>query len=309
MRLVRFNRNVEPPSLARLGVLITPDIVADLRGGYAAFLHRDGGPHAREISVLRMPSAIASFLQLGRVGQQALQAVLFWLAELATDDRDPRGPVDDILFTPLADCRRHAPLRLTKLVIAYDNHLNGTATGPSFTLKPPTSVVDGTHDIRCPGGVGALRCAPGLAIVIGRKCTNASEMEAIDAIAGYTAVNDVRVHEPSNDDDTSAFTSGMFESFAPMGPWLVTKYEIHDPMNLQIEMRVNGDLRHQFKTPQMRWPVSRLVAYLSRMMSEPGDVIWTESVAQAENDSGVRVDDVVETHFENIGDLRNRLVA
>src|SRR6185369_8707881 len=102
---------------------------------------------------------------------------------------------------------------------------------------------------------------------------------------------------------------GMYESFAPSGPWLVTKEEIAEAGNLKVEMRVNGAVRRQFSTASMTWPIERLVAFLSRMSLQPGDVIWTGGVGPGDHEPCVQVADVVETSVERVGVIRNRVVA
>ena len=309
MRLVRFNRNVEPPGLARLGILVGADLVADLRAGYALYLHQQGDPHAREIAALRMPPAIAVFLQSGAVGRRALQQMTPWLTELAASRQDARGLGDEILFTPLAECRLHAPLRLTKLIVAYDNYRGRDVAAPSFVMKPSTAVVGPTRDITWPKGIPRLDCAAGLGVVIGTKCKDITESEAFDVIIGYTVVADVTARDFVGGGEAAKFTAGMFESFSPMGPWLISKGEVGDPMALQIELRVNGTRRQSFTTGEMLWPIPRLVAFLSKMTLEPGDVIWTGSALRSAGDSGLGAGDLVESSITGVGGLRNRVIG
>lgn len=308
MRLGRFNRNDEPPSLARLGVLIDSELVADIRASYATYLHKHGDPHGREIAALRMPPAIASFLQVGAVGQNALQLIFPWLREMARSSREARGPADEALFSSVSECRLHAPVRLTKLIAVYDNYRKDSGATPYFAMKPSTAVVGPTRDIMMPKDVRALTCAAGLAVVIGRRCKDITEAEAYDSIAGYTLITDVRVRELALHGEAAAFRAGMFESFAPSGPWLATKDEIDDPLRVRIEMRVNGTLHQSFTLADLTWGIPRLVAFLSRMTLEPGDVIWTGSAPLAESDPGIRPGDLVEASVDGIGHLRNRVV-
>jgi 2-keto-4-pentenoate hydratase/2-oxohepta-3-ene-1,7-dioic acid hydratase in catechol pathway len=108
----------------------------------------------------------------------------------------------------------------------------------------------------------------------------------------------------------------MFDTFAPMGPWLVTKDEIPDPMNLRIITRVNGEIRQNGNTRDMIWAIPKLIAYLSQMTLEPGDVILTgtpDGVAMGrkpgESSWYLHPGDLLESEVEQIGTLRNNIVA
>ena len=108
----------------------------------------------------------------------------------------------------------------------------------------------------------------------------------------------------------------MFDSFAPQGPWLVTADEIGDPMNLAIRTRVNGEIRQDGSTADMVFPIPRLIAYLSQMTLEPGDVILTgtpSGVAMGRKPDPqpyfLQVGDVLESEIEGIGDMRHSIVA
>jgi hypothetical protein len=122
MRLARFNRNVEVPSLARLGVVLPPDTVADLRAGYAVFLHNRGDSQAIEVAAVRVPGTIGALIAANALAHPELDDVVTWLGEMAAAEPEAQGLRGEPLFTPLADCRLHAPVRLTNLIVANDNY-------------------------------------------------------------------------------------------------------------------------------------------------------------------------------------------
>ncbi len=108
----------------------------------------------------------------------------------------------------------------------------------------------------------------------------------------------------------------MFDSFAPQGPWLVTADEITDPMNLAIRTRVNGETRQDGSTARMIFAVPKLIAYLSQMTLEPGDVILTgtpSGVAAGRKPDPkpyfLQVGDVLESEIEGIGAMCHSIVA
>ena len=311
MRLVRFNRNVEAPTLARLGVVLPSEVVADLRAGYAAFLKQAGDPDATDIAAVRVPKSIGALLTGGGLGHPLLGDVVHWLGDRAATDINAPGPHGEVLFTPLVDCRLHAPVRLTNLIVAHDNY-RSDAVMPTFTMKPSIAVVGPSRDIRLPKGVDRLRCDAGMTVVIGSACRDIDERDAARVICGYFVMTNVVTNVVAGGDacahDARSFESGMYESFAPSGPWLMTKDEIADAGNMNVEMRVNGEVRRQFSTASMTWPVERLVAHLSRMSLQPGDVIWTGGVGPGDHEPGVQVADVVESSVEGVGVIRNRVV-
>lgn len=115
-----------------------------------------------------------------------------------------------------------------------------------------------------------------LAVVIGRRALYAARANALDYVAGYSIMNDVseRTYQLEG---TGQFIKGKsFDSFAPFGPWLVTKDEVPDPQRLKLWLDVNGRRRQDGTTADMIFGVAYLVSYISRFMTlMPGDVIAT----------------------------------
>src|SRR5688572_21692143 len=222
MRLARFNRHVEAPSLARLGVVLPGDTVADLRAGYALFLSASGEPQALEVATLRIPGTLSALIAANAPASSELADVVQWLGKEAASDPHAVGLRGEPLFTPLQECRLHAPVRLTNLFIAQRNY---GAAMPTFTMKPSAAVVGPARDIRLPSGVTEVSCAPGLALVIGRGCRDIEASDAIDFVGGYFVMTNVTI--PSKG-ASHAFDEGMHETFAPSGPWLTTHDEVPD---------------------------------------------------------------------------------
>jgi hypothetical protein len=305
MRLVRFNRHSESPTLARLGAVLPDDRVVDLRAAYARYLVEvEGDPQGREIAVLRMPPAIGSFLQLGQAGCDALTSVLGWIGTLSGTPHAGRGLADEELFAQLSDCRLHAPVRLTKLIVADpDAAVDGL---PHLVLKPHAAVVGPTRDITFPAGAGALGFAAGIAVVIGTKCKNIAEADCPGCIAGYTVMTDVKIVDPSVGYD--AFSSRMFESFSPSGPWLATPEEIEAIDERRIRGSVNGELCQDYCLRDLPWTVARIISFASRMGLDAGDAIWVGSAVPVGVARQLRADDVVEASLDGLGMIRNRIV-
>jgi 2-keto-4-pentenoate hydratase/2-oxohepta-3-ene-1,7-dioic acid hydratase in catechol pathway len=105
----------------------------------------------------------------------------------------------------------------------------------------------------------------------------------------------------------------MFDTFCPMGPWLVTADEVADPMNLPLITRVNGEVRQNSNTSNMIWPIPKLISYVSQMTLEAGDIILTgtpSGVAMGHKggDWFLKNGDVLESELTGIGIMRSRIV-
>jgi 2-keto-4-pentenoate hydratase/2-oxohepta-3-ene-1,7-dioic acid hydratase in catechol pathway len=107
----------------------------------------------------------------------------------------------------------------------------------------------------------------------------------------------------------------MFDSFGPLGPYLVTKDEVADPMNLTITTRVNGEVRQHSNTARMIWNIPQLIAYFSQATLEPGDIISTGTPAGVaagrkphETPWYLCPGDIIECEVDGVGVLRNRVI-
>lgn len=115
-----------------------------------------------------------------------------------------------------------------------------------------------------------------LGVVIGRPCKNVNEADALDYVAGYCVINDVSEREWQIERGGQWDKGKGFDSFGPIGPWLVTRDEVPDPQQLSLWLEVNGHRYQDGSTRTMIFGVAEVIAYLSRCMSlQPGDVIST----------------------------------
>src|SRR5262249_17556638 len=117
-----------------------------------------------------------------------------------------------------------------------------------------------------------------MAVVIGKRAKEVSSREALDYVAGYTICNDVSGRDYQQRSSPTAGKS--FDTFAPMGPVLVTRDEIPDPNTLDIRTLVNGEEMQRSNTKQLIFNVNYLIDYLSHIFPlDPGDVITTGTPA------------------------------
>jgi len=151
-----------------------------------------------------------------------------------------------------------------------------------------------------------------LAVVIGRRCKEVSEREALTCVAGYTIMNDVSARDLQM--QSSQWTAGkVLDTFAPMGPGIVPVSDIPDPQNLQILTRVNGVTLQQGNTRDMIFSVARTIAFLSSLMTlQPGDLIATGTPSgvgfKRQPPVFLKAGDIGEVEIERIGMIRNPVV-
>jgi 2-keto-4-pentenoate hydratase/2-oxohepta-3-ene-1,7-dioic acid hydratase in catechol pathway len=180
-------------------------------------------------------------------------------------------------------------------------------------MKPLSSITGPGRDIVKPRGCAELDFETELAVVIGKKCRHVSEHDAYGVVAGYTILNDVTARDIARRerDGGRPFLSKAFDTFAPMGPWMVTREAIPDPMHLRIVTRVNGEVRQEGNTQEMIFPIAKLISYMSQMTLMPGDVIATGSPGGgglANPEWMLKAGDLIECEIEGIGVLRNAVI-
>lgn len=321
MRLMRYSRKHEPLTLARLGVLVGHELIADLRAGYALYLvDATGNAKGRELAAIYMPGYLAQFLHMGEPAWLALGDAYTYLAGLAQRSPDAAGLNGEQLFIPLSECRLYVPVRPLKLVAVGRNYPAytrnpGRQAGklPAGFVKPLSSLIGPGRDILKPANVKELDCETELAIVIGKKCKHVREEDAYGVIAGYTIVNDVTARDVAKleREDGHPFLAKTYDTFCPMGPWMVTREAIPDPMHLAIRTRVNGETRQDGNTSDMIHSIPKIIAHFSQLTLMPGDVIATGSPgggALANPDWYLKAGDVIESEVEGIGVLKNAVV-
>lgn len=146
---------------------------------------------------------------------------------------------------------------------------------PTIFAKFPSSLTGHLQPIRYPDATEQLDYEVELAFVIGKTARNVPEAEAYRYIAGYTLLNDVTARDLQKS-EKQWVRAKSFDTFAPCGPYFVTADEIADPMNLDLECRVNGEIRQQSNTRELIFSIPFLLSYLSHSFTLlPGDVITT----------------------------------
>jgi 2-keto-4-pentenoate hydratase/2-oxohepta-3-ene-1,7-dioic acid hydratase in catechol pathway len=210
----------------------------------------------------------------------------------------------------LGDVRLLAPTVPSKIVAIGLNYADHAAEGgrelpkePMLFIKPSTAVIGPGDEIVYPPQTANLHHEGELAIVIGTAASRIAAADAEHYILGYTCANDVTARDLQRRD--VQFTRGKgFDTFAPLGPWIVTGIDASD---LAIETRVNGTVRQKSRTSMLIFNCAYLVSFISNVMTLlPADVISTGTPAGV---GPMQVGDVVEVEIEKIGCLKNTIAA
>jgi 2-keto-4-pentenoate hydratase/2-oxohepta-3-ene-1,7-dioic acid hydratase in catechol pathway len=251
-----------------------------------------------------LPGDMAALLQLGDAGVEQARAAV-----------SKGGP-----GISLKDARLLAPVpRPGKIIGIGLNYADHAAEGgrehpkyPMIFTKAVSAVIGPNEAIRMPLVTSMVDFEGEMAVVIGKRAKDVSSKNALDYVAGYTICNDVSGRDYQQRSSPTAGKS--FDTFAPMGPVLVTRDEIPDPHVLDIRTIVSGEEMQRSNTRHLIFNVNYLIDYLSHIFAlEPGDVITTGTPA------GVGVfrtpprflkpGDTVRIELEKVGVLENPVVA
>ncbi|MEW6045279.1 MAG: fumarylacetoacetate hydrolase family protein [Bacillota bacterium] len=176
---------------------------------------------------------------------------------------------------------------------------------PQVFLKSPSAVVGPDHPIEIPLGYGEVYHEFEVAAVIGKTSRTLSPETAWDAVFGYTIFDDIVLHDLELLTREYQQWAKNCDTFAPMGPWIVTRDEI-DITNVTMVRRRNGQEQARSTTAAMHRPFNVLLAFVSTFMTlHPGDIVTSASPPAGPIAPG----DVIEAEVEGIGVLRNPVVG
>jgi 2-keto-4-pentenoate hydratase/2-oxohepta-3-ene-1,7-dioic acid hydratase in catechol pathway len=188
----------------------------------------------------------------------------------------------------LSEAQLHAPVvRPAKIVcigLNYEDH--AAETGREIPEKPvvfakyPNTIIGPGEAIRVPPITGQVDYEAELVVVIGRAAKNVPKEEALRYVFGYTNGNDVSSRDLQFSEGGQWTRSKSLDTFAPIGPYIVTRDEIPDPQSLSIRCILNGEVVQEGRTSKMIFSVAELIAFLSTGMTlVPGDIIFTGTPA------------------------------
>lgn len=174
-------------------------------------------------------------------------------------------------------------------------------------IKNPSSVVGHLHPVVRPAAVEYMHYEGELGVVIGREARRVAQKDAMDYVAGYTICNDFTVRDFVGDFYRPPIKAKGFDTFGPVGPWIVDASAIPNPHELSIQTRVNGELRQDGNTRDLLFGIPALIEWFSEFMTlAPGAII---STGTPHGLSDVGPGDTVEVRIDGIGSLVNPIVA
>ena len=206
---------------------------------------------------------------------------------------------------PISDVTLRAPIpRPPKLICAAVNYLEFGQRKPAILdafLKAPTAIIATGETCELPPVPASIfHHEPELAFVIGKTATKVNQKDALSHVFGYFNFLDMSARGLQGAVGNSFFLGKCWDSFAPMGPALVTADEILEPNNLQVQLWNNGEARHDFPTSDMAHQIPELISEISKVTTlEPGDVIATG--VNHQQIGAVQDGDTLEMRIENLG--------
>jgi 5-carboxymethyl-2-hydroxymuconate isomerase len=211
----------------------------------------------------------------------------------------------------------HPPSKIVCVGLNYVDHAREVQlelpAQPLLFAKWPSACIGSGEAIVIPPGVEQVDYEAELAAVIGARVKGVSVENALEAVSGYTCLNDVSARALQFADGQWTRAKSL-DTFCPIGPRVVPREEIGDPQALRIRCRVNGETVQDASTADMIFGVAELIAYITETITlEPGDVIATGTppgVAFGRADGRyLQAGDTVEVEIERIGVLVNSVVA
>jgi 2-keto-4-pentenoate hydratase/2-oxohepta-3-ene-1,7-dioic acid hydratase in catechol pathway len=254
-----------------------------------------------------MPATVRDLLELGPDWQRRAWSAL------------TRGPVRHdprhvALLAPIPD-----PQKIICIGLNYRDHAaeSGVPAPPEPVLfsKYPSALIGHGAEIVLPKVSEQVDYEAELVVAIGRRGRHIPRERALDYVGGYAVGHDVSARDWQLNKPGKQWMAGKtFDTFAPVGPQLVTPDEIPDPQNLGIRLRLNGQTMQDSNTSQLIFGVAELIAYLSQVFTlEPGDLIFTGTppgVGMARKPPvWLKPGDTVEVDIDHLGTLRNPVVA
>ena len=252
-----------------------------------------------------LPSSVRAWLALGAEGARKAAAV-----------RDAARPAvvyqpgQVTLLAPVPD-----PRKVICLGLNYRDHAIETGaeipTEPVLFNKFPTTIIGPGATIEKPAVSEQVDYEAELVVVIGQGGKHIPREQAMAHVGGYTVGHDVSARDWQIGKPGKQWLAGKtFDTFAPIGPALVTPDEVPDPHNLGIRLRLNGKTMQDSTTAQLIFRIDEVIAYISQIITlEPGDVMFTGTppgVGMAlKPPVWLQKGDVVEVEIDGLGVLRN----
>ena len=291
MKLLSFEKD----GTARVGAAVAEGVI-DLTAALRT-------THPNIATAHSMLSVIQSGLDIDRFGEESI-------TELRSSGRLARFVIERPKFLPPVT----QPPKILALALNFQEHIDETNLKfyqePIVFAKYPSNMIGHEDAIELPPFPQKVDEEHELGLVVGRDCRHIRASEAPDYVFGWTICNDVsarqRQRERGQMGQPYAYAKN-FATFAPIGPWIVTRKELPDARGLKMEVRVNGKVTRSGNSGKMIFDPYEILAYCSDYTPmQAGDII---SLGTFAGDKEIHAGDTVELEIEKIGILRNHVVA
>jgi acylpyruvate hydrolase len=268
-----------------------------------------------------VPDSVIGVLEVGEPALEAARRVETWARGELQAGRRPTAPDGQPIIFDAREVRLGPPIpRPGKIICLGLNYADHAREGgsevpkvPMFFAKFANTLIGSGESIVLPRESQRMDYEAEFAFVIGKKGKHVPLDRAMDYVAGYMNLNDVSARDLQS--ETSQFFRGKGgDTWAPCGPYLVTRDEVADPGNLGIRCTLNGQVMQNSNTNQLIFGVPFLVHHLTKTVTlEPGDVISTGTPSGVGNARKppvyLKPGDVVKIEVEGLGTLENTCVA
>src|SRR5438128_7425444 len=324
MRLVTFEN---PVLQARVGALTTDRRIVDLNSACALYLRDVEGENAHDrLADALVPANMRALFEGGDTSLEAAHKALEYALHL---QNDPAGPHGEMIFYADDEIRLKAPIIPKKFFHTAGNfrehHVEAQRAGFSHPVLPwivffqnVDAIIGPDEPIIFPEHLTQeIDYELELAVVLKKAGKHFSAEEASDYIGGYVIFNDVTARDIQRREMKSgvfSFCKGI-DTFCPVGPWIVTADEIPEAHNLDMELRVNGEVRQKSHSKKMSVKIPQIIAHYSAMGYSAGDIVSTGTVSGVAAFSAdpkawyLKPGDVIECEIEKIGILRNPVIS
>ena len=235
------------------------------------------------------------------------------LASIVNEEKLPLVEDGQRIGSPIA-----RPSKILCIGLNYAKHAKETGaaipTEPILFMKSTSSLTGPFDNIIIPKNSEKTDWEVELGVVIGKKASYVSEEEAMNYVAGYVLHNDVSERAFQLERGGTWDKGKGCDSFAPLGPWLVTKDEIQNPHTLRLWLSLNGKMMQDSNTDDLIFNIPQLISYSSQFMTLlPGDVISTGTPAGVglgfSPNIYLKPGDVVELGIDGLGSSKQTVVA
>ena len=310
MKLVTYEAN----GIRRLGTMTPDNQVLDLNRAYAEQLESEGELTPQVVADALLPADMKSFLARGDRGIELAKKV-----QSFSEEKGEKFFKQQVFFK-LQEVKLCAPITDPGKIICLAHNYSDFLEENNLPIPPEPRIfskylnaICGPEDVIIkPKATNELGYEAEMAFVIGKSARNVKEEDAYNYIAGYTIFNDVSASDITTM-DKQVLRGKTYDTFAPIGPYIVTKDEVPDPHNLDIKLWVNDEKLQDSNTDQVLYKTPKLVAFLSTVMTlEPGDIVATGTppgIAKFSSDpTYMWPGDICKIEVEKLGVLENKII-